>query len=981
MNVNFLHLVSALALTSATTLLLGSFILFKKKNQIGRVFFLYCLSISWWSFFQILHMTAPSREVALLWARIMEVGAFFIPTLFVHFVVLFLDSKKPKWFLPTGYVLSIIIAGLCMTPLMIDGAEPKYYIKYLMTPGPLYHYALIYFMACTIYGNYKLYETYRSATGVNKNQLAYLLCSSALGYIGGSANFLLVFNISISPLNPYGTYAVPLYVAATTYAIIRYRLMDITVAINKGLAYALLLIVIFIPTYLAVLISHRATFYSIPPLLAATLIFACGLWVVLKNYRSATNLTFGLLCLGVCTWLFSSFMSYSTSHYDEALFWEKVIYVGVVYIPAFFYQFCVNFLQDQPNKKAILINYLIGTIFLLLIPTHYFLDGLHSYYWGFYAKAGLLHPIFLAYFTSASALSLRKLYMGYKAKEESAPLEAVRIKYVFMAFVIGFAGSIDFIQLYGAEFYPIGFLFVTLWTMLVTYAVLKYQLMDISLILTPTTIRPYAPVLTLIPLYIGILLLIRAFTGSMQYVLTGILVVTFTILAGLLANLRALMEKAVEKILFRKKYDAYETLTVFSKSLITILDLGSLTREIVRTLVNVIGVKTASLYLLDKDKNTYVLSASHGLNADGAKTLSLAAVDELPLHLASRQSILVREELEYTPSAESLQTIVMTLSAIGTEICIPLVNKDRLIGFCNLGPRSNGQMYSEDDLSLLTALGQNAAIALDNAMLYEDLKRSQTLVQRTDRLRSLETIAGGFAHEIRNPLTSIKTFVQLAPERKDDSEFIDQFSKIVSEDVDRIERLIREILDYARYMEPRFMEEDLNDVVSSCLYFVEVKAGGKSITIERHLARGLPSIRLDRQQIKQVLLNLLLNAMDAMGDSGGTLTVRTHRLIKQGRDTWVQIEVADTGSGIPADNLEHIFDPFYTTKHESGEREGTGLGLSIAHQIVQEHRGDIEVESMVGSGTTFFVNLPVNPALGESPKEQQGHEKANFIGR
>jgi signal transduction histidine kinase len=210
---------------------------------------------------------------------------------------------------------------------------------------------------------------------------------------------------------------------------------------------------------------------------------------------------------------------------------------------------------------------------------------------------------------------------------------------------------------------------------------------------------------------------------------------------------------------------------------------------------------------------------------------------------------------------------------------------------------------------------------------------------------------------------------------------MDQFSKVVSEDVDRIERLIQEILDYARYMEPRFLEEDLNDVVASCLYFIEVKASSKSITIDKHLARDLPPVRLDRQQIKQVLLNLLLNAMDAMADSGGRLTVKTHRLTKQRRDAWVQIEVADTGSGIPADNLEHIFDPFYTTKHESGEREGTGLGLSIVHQIIQEHRGYIEVDSAVGSGTTFFVNLPVNPVFVDPSKERHGHEETNPIGR
>ena len=177
-------------------------------------------------------------------------------------------------------------------------------------------------------------------------------------------------------------------------------------------------------------------------------------------------------------------------------------------------------------------------------------------------------------------------------------------------------------------------------------------------------------------------------------------------------------------------------------------------------------------------------------------------------------------------------------------------------------------------------------------------------------------------------------------------------------------------------MGPQLSEEDLNEIVASCLYFVEVKAENQSIAVEKDLAPDLPRVRLDRQQIKQVLLNLFLNAMEAMDHRGGRLTVKTHRLIKPAGDRWVQVEVTDTGAGISVADLEHIFDPFYTTKHESAEREGTGLGLTIVHQIVQEHGGTIEVHSTVGHGTTFSVNLPVNPvpsgrtdALARSSKE------------
>jgi signal transduction histidine kinase len=330
------------------------------------------------------------------------------------------------------------------------------------------------------------------------------------------------------------------------------------------------------------------------------------------------------------------------------------------------------------------------------------------------------------------------------------------------------------------------------------------------------------------------------------------------------------------------------------------------------------------------------------------------------------QALVVREELEHVPGNEQLSPVVESLRALQADVCIPFINKNSLVGFCVLGPRTTDQMYSDQDLSLLMTLAQAAAIALDNAVLYEELKRSQTLVRRTDRLRSLETIAGGFAHEVRNPLTSIKTFIQLTPERKDDPEFIGHFSTVVAEDVARIERLIEEILDYARYMEPKFMEEDINDVVESCLYSVRIKADTKSVSLQKDLARNLPPVTLDRQQIKQVLLNLLLNAIEAMGPASGRLIVKTHRLTKSGGDSWVQVEVTDTGCGIAPGDLDHIFDPFYTTKHASDEREGTGIGLTIVHQIVQEHGGHITVDSKVGRGTTFLVNLPINPVPAHS---------------
>ncbi len=918
---------------------------------------------------------ATDNQGATRWLHVHYLGAILIPVFFLHFVQV-LVNKGQALILYGGYVLSGVFLFLNFTGRLAD-VVPKAQFSFYTAPLAAYPAYVIFFFTTVLYAHILLLREYYVSSGQKREQLKYLFFGSTVGFIGGSTAFFPVFDW---PIFPYGIYLVALYVLIIGYSIIRHRLMDIAVVIHKGVAYGFLLAAIFIPTYLAVAASERATLYSLPPLLAGTLIVACGLWVLMKKPDSLVNITFNLVCGAIGIWLFSFFMVYSSSNETEANFWARCVYVGVVYIPAAFYHFASSLLQHRMPNKLIATNYFLSTAFLLLIPTPYLINGNYTYFWGHYPKAGLLHPLFLMYFGLVGGWALFKTYQEHQAAQSYNPAEAARLKTLFWAFAIGYISSLDFAQTHGNEFYPVGYLFASICIPVVTYTLLQYHPADSTLLPAAPRSLLYVQTLGLIPVYVAVLLLIRLFTGTTQYLLTGILLATFLIFAGALAGIQKRVEQAIERILFKQRHDAYETLIEFSRAMVTILDLSSLISTIMDTLARALNIEKISLFLQDKEKSQYCLSAAHGLDFDEMKTVTFAASARLPQHLARTRSIVVLEELRHGRGGPAEQAVTDSLQLLQSELSIPLVNKDRLIGFLNFGKRASRSMYSESDLALLTTLAQNAAVALDNAMLYEDLRRSRQLMRRTDRLRSLETIAGGFAHEIRNPLTSIKTFVQLAPERKHDDEFIGHFSQVVHEDVLRIERLIQEILDYARYMEPKFSFEDLNDIVSSCLYFVEVKAESKNITVEKDFT-PLPNVMLDRQQVKQVLLNLLINAMEAMGDRGGRLIVRTRPLRKPGGDQWGQIEVRDTGPGIAPADLDHIFDPFYTTKHHSEEREGTGLGLTIVHQIIQEHHGYIEVESQVGRGTTFFVNLPVRQPEDLFAREHVDHEKTDSVGR
>lgn len=402
-----------------------------------------------------------------------------------------------------------------------------------------------------------------------------------------------------------------------------------------------------------------------------------------------------------------------------------------------------------------------------------------------------------------------------------------------------------------------------------------------------------------------------------------------------------------------------QKLTHFLQDMGNPTKLSVIAERILTGLLEVSQSSHGALYLVDHNHERYCHVCSHGMldsiTVPPAIPLSHPLIQNLvrchQVHDASNCDV-IRPTISLETTTDNL------LGKIPLKQAVPLLSRGRLIAFAAFQPRAEAPALNPLSTELLMAMSQSAANALDSFLLYEDLRQSQTLMRRTDRLRSLEIIAGGFAHEIRNPLTSIKTFIQLAPERKDDSQFIEEFSRIVLEDVNRIERLIQEILDYARYMEPKLTDEDLNEIVSSCIYFVQIQADRRGIKIEKELASELPRGMVDQQQIKQVILNLLLNAMDAIGENPGTVRVRTHRLPKPNGQEWAHIEIGDTGQGISAEHLDHIFDPFFTTKHSSTFNEGTGLGLTIVHQIIQEHRGDIQVDSTEGLGTTFHIQLP-----------------------
>jgi signal transduction histidine kinase len=504
-----------------------------------------------------------------------------------------------------------------------------------------------------------------------------------------------------------------------------------------------------------------------------------------------------------------------------------------------------------------------------------------------------------------------------------------------------------------------------------TYSIVKHRLMDINIVLKKGTTYFLLILLLFLPSCILIVLSQKIFFNQIDYLFSGIIFSVLLLVTIFFYKMKPGTERAVEQLLFKDRYDYRETLSKFSKAMVTILDLKSLSKKIVETITQTMQVEKASLFSLNEERGGYYLLESKNIRIASFPPV-LPREDPLPQYLQKMKEIIIREELMKGGNIAPLTAVTQAMSHLEAEVSIPLISKGQLIGMINLSHKFNKDIYSHEDIELLNTLANQTAIAIENARLYEDLKKSKSYIRRADRLASLGTLTAGLAHEIRNPLVAIKTFTQLLPERLEDEEFKNHFLNIASGEVDRISSLINELLDFARPSEPKLEFEEINGILDGMILLVSTETKKKQINIVKNYGTDLPLVQIDREQIKQVFLNILLNSIEATPERG-KITVETRTFVKAGGEAYIQIEFTDTGRGIPAEHLEDIFTPFFSTKDK-----GSGLGLSISHQIVQDHSGYIDVESELDKGSSFFINLPLHQEHPKRRKEDLRVHQAIF---
>jgi signal transduction histidine kinase len=306
---------------------------------------------------------------------------------------------------------------------------------------------------------------------------------------------------------------------------------------------------------------------------------------------------------------------------------------------------------------------------------------------------------------------------------------------------------------------------------------------------------------------------------------------------------------------------------------------------------------------------------------------------------------------------ENLQLMMRTLEQMHGSVALAITGEDQLLGALVLRDERLREAYSSEEIELFRGVALSIGVTLQNSQVYERMKER-------DRLAALGQMAAGLAHEIRNPLGAIKGAAQfLQPEAGQkpgeaglDAAGTKEFLNIIVEEVNRLNNIVSQFLDYARPYRGEQEPLEVNDVARKTLQLLTKESAGKGIEVVPSLVDGLPPVRADAEQLVQVFLNLSLNALQAMPD-GGRLFVSTaiRRATRRGAAAaFLEVRFRDTGVGIPPGDLRNLFIPFFTTKEK-----GTGLGLPISQRIIENHGGTIEVRSQPGMGATFTVLLPV----------------------
>ncbi len=827
--------------------------------------------------------------------------------------------------------------------------------------------------------------------------------------------------------------------------------------------------------------------------LAAISCLGLAVLVVLRTHRRKLQLLFAVLCLNMAFWALGVLGVIQSSTVAQADFGVRFTFVISSFLLPSFYQFVCYFPKGRFDGFRSLLAFFYGCGFFFSAcsfwPGKGYIQGITM---PGSPEAGDVvmpqvdyGPVFDAYsvviflcFLSLQANLIRK--MRHSTGIELRQLQHVLLGILGMTFlalatnVYAPAVGVTSMEAYG----PV---FIVILVASFSYAMVRYQLLDIWVIISRTAVYFVAMAFVVLTFFSSISVVRWSFLALPFHNLPDpeliSTIISAIVISVVLAPLNERMQLLANRTILKRRYDVHQMLARASRTAAQHVNLDDLLKGVCDEITSTVGAENVRVLLCDeKDPQVLVTEYSSIPGEEDIRDTRLAA---LVNYTRTYGDPVVVGELARGALSDAAREVVDLLQEMDTELCVPLKTSSTLAGVLMLGPKYSKDIYSSEDVMAFTSMANPLATAIVNARLYRRLEEAnlhrerilrnmrggvvavdtagrittlnqgtveiigrvelgahmdllpveiaqvlrQTLdeersirdfeteifnpkeesipvvtssaplhsgdgtltgamimiydlsqvkkleqhVKRADRLSSIGTLAAGMAHEIKNPLVSIKTFSQLLPKRFDDEEFRTGFSDIVPSEVDRIDSIVTRLLDFARPKKADFASHNIRAIIEAVFALVENQTRAQNINVETSFPGPAVIIYGDEQQLHQVFLNLVLNAVDAMENTiEKKLSVsveygRTH-LRPKGQSPLLEVECAtvsfsDTGSGMSEEAIDRIFTPFYTTKDT-----GTGLGLSVVHGIITEHGGQIDVTSAPNHGTTFVITLPLASA-------------------
>ncbi|MBI2207021.1 MAG: GAF domain-containing protein [Candidatus Rokubacteria bacterium] len=708
-------------------------------------------------------------------------------------------------------------------------------------------------------------------------------------------------------------------------------------------------------------------------------LFALGLNLLLMgtalapDRRSARNVRFAYLAAALAVWNAGVLGLRWTTSPEIALTWECVLHLGVVVIPALFYHYVLAFLDLPVHRFSLLTAYVLAGGFLIATLTPgALITGVVDTTWGFAPAPGALYGPFVLYFHAYLVAGLNLLVRGYR--QASSSIKRNRTLLVICGVLVSLAGGlVDFARfvLSWDALYPAGIPANSIFALALGVAIVRYRLMNVG-VFAKRLLLYFLVSATLAPLlFVGLwaldqVLVVRGEPAGVDGFTTLardalILMAVFGIALPLLRRI----EHALERLMFQRRHGVRDALIALSRELTSLLDVDGIGNTLARGLVTRIPVTHASLRVLDPTTGRFVLLAQ-AVSETNERASADVPIDEMLVWWLrmSRRSLVVDETAFHASVRAGMRQAVAAMEREGVALLVPVFLEEALSAVLVIGERISGEVFDADEIELLETLASETTIAVRNARHHGDLRaqveelhRTQDQLTQAAKLAAIGELAAGVAHEINNPLSVILGMSGLLVRDAAPSSVAKRRLETIVAEANRAGKIARDLLDFARRRAPERRPLAARDVLDRAFTLVESRLGRGRIEVRKLYDPDLPVVVADRDQLTQVFVNLVGNAIDALDatQTGGTVVAETSVRTTDGSCAIV-VTVGDTGAGIPPEVMPRVFEPFYTTKPEG---KGTGLGLSVSLGIIHAHGGTMEVESELGKGTRVSVLLPV----------------------